>query len=56
MTAMGQVQVQLQRRNDTEVDLAKAVLDYAEHEKAVLTAIVALRGQAGEKTHGGHEE
>ena len=50
LTAMGQVQVQLQRRNDTEIDLAKAVLDYAEHEKAVLTAIVALRGQAGEKT------
>ena len=50
LAAMGQVQVQLQRRNDTEIDLAKAVLDYAEHEKAVLTAIVALRGQAGGKT------
>jgi LemA protein len=49
LTAMGRVQALMQRRNDTAVNLSKAVLDYSEHEKAVLSAVVTLRGQSNDK-------
>lgn len=42
--AEGRVQALLQRRSDVAVNLSRAVLDYAEHEKSVLSAVVALRG------------
>lgn len=52
LTAMGRVQALMQRRNDTAVNLSKAVLDYSEHEKAVLSAVVTLRGQSNDKQAG----
>jgi LemA protein len=55
LTTMGHVQALLQRRNDTAVNLSKAVRDYAEHEKAVLSAVVILRGQLNDKQTGGGE-
>lgn len=44
LAAEGRVEALLQRRNDTAVNLSKAVLDYAEHERVLLSAVVALRG------------
>jgi LemA protein len=52
LTSMGHVEALLQRRNDTAVNLSKAVLDYSEHEKAVLSAVVTLRGQSNDKQAG----
>lgn len=50
--AMGRVHALLQRRSDTAVNLSKAVLDYAEHERAVLSAVVALRALATDRPAG----
>lgn len=50
---MGRIQALLQRRSDTAANLSKAVLDYAEHERTVLNAVVALRGASTEKQAGG---
>lgn len=50
--SMGHVNALLQRRNDTAVNLYKAVIDYADHERTVLSAVVALRGLSSDKAPG----
>jgi LemA protein len=47
--ARGRVQALLQRRNDTATNMSKAVLDYAEHERALLSTVVTLRGLSSDK-------
>ena len=41
--AMGKVNAMLQRRNDVSINLSKAVIDYAKHERGVFTAVTQLR-------------
>ena len=43
LSAKGKVNALLQRRNDISINLSKAVLDYAQHERGVFTGVVALR-------------
>ncbi|KLJ01753.1 LemA family protein [Luteimonas sp. FCS-9] len=46
-TAWADVDVQLMRRHDLVPQLASAVAAYAEHERATLEAVTALRARAG---------
>jgi LemA protein len=43
LASRGKVNALLQRRNDISINLSKAVLDYAKHERGVFTGVVALR-------------
>ena len=43
LAAKGTVGALLQRRNDISINLSKAVLDYAKHERGVFTAVTGLR-------------
>ncbi len=43
LAGKGKVNALLQRRNDISINLSKAVLDYAQHERGVFTGVVALR-------------
>lgn len=43
LASRGKVNALLQRRNDISINLSKAVLDYAQHERGVFTGVVALR-------------
>lgn len=52
LAARGKVNTFLQRRNDISINLSKAVIDYAKHERGVFTAVVSLRSalaKGGEK-------
>ncbi len=55
LAAQGKMAALQQRRNDTSINLAKAVLDYSRHERSVFTAVVALRSFLSEKGVNGTE-
>ena len=48
LTAIGHVNALLQRRHDTAVNMSKAVLDYARHERILLNEVTRLRSQKNE--------
>jgi len=55
LASYGKMAALQQRRNDTSINLAKAVFDYSRHERSVFTAVVALRSFLSAKVVNGAE-